>query len=88
MTNKTFKDEVIAEFDKDFPPMQGLFNTESGWAIRCDPKEIKQFITSSLDLQKKKILEALPTEINGETSDYQHGFDKCIGEVKKIIENI
>lgn len=88
MTNKTFKEEVENRFDQKFT------ETDGGKYLLIEPEEIKKFIESSLDLYKQKILEALPEDqilIQNEADGnglWKLGWNKCLSEVKQIIENI
>lgn len=96
MTNKTFKEERWDLFKKKY----------RGWILQDDQEcyrsfaTIETFIYDSLDLQKQKILEALPKERKPSTynelpngaivsldTDAQ-GHNQCLSEVKHIIENI
>lgn len=45
------------EFDKQFPKDDGLFQTESGWRIKTDPKKLKSFIHNLLKSTKEEAYE-------------------------------
>lgn len=94
MTNKTFKEERWDLFKKKY----------RGWILQDDQEcyrsfaTIETFIYDSLDLQKQKILEALPEEkdmvftecadLKCEFCNTKVGYNKCLSEVKQMIENI
>lgn len=46
MTNNDFIQEKMKEFDDIVFYEDGLYNTESGWIIKSDPKKIKELITN------------------------------------------
>lgn len=90
MTNKTFKEEVIERFNKQF-----TYEDCDCYDWFCENKDMNNFLIETLDLYKQKILEALPkekqswkTEKNFVYDEEEEGFNSCLSEVKQIIENI
>lgn len=49
--------EETKQFDELFPKTDGLYNTESGWIVRADPKKIKDFINTLLAEREKGLVE-------------------------------
>lgn len=73
---QTLLDAKIKEFDEKFPIKDGLFNTESGWAIKnADPKILKSLLTSAITDAFKAGQEAGSHGDYGR-SMYQKGFEE------------
>ncbi len=51
------------EFDKQFPKDEGLYQTESGWIVRADPKKLKQFISNLLTQKANEVVASIGTEV-------------------------
>lgn len=78
-----------AEFDAEFSKEDGLFNTESGWRIKADPKRIKSFIENLLSQAKKEIEhcdEPLCPEC--QLKAYNKGRKDTLAEVRKLIKEM
>lgn len=76
------KREWEREFDELFPHLPGLFQSESGWAIKVDPKRVKTFITQLLSSSRQEAKEESKQEFIGMVN----GLKKQIDFVEKDIE--
>lgn len=52
------------EFDRQFPPLKSLYDTESGYVTRQDPKHLKSFLSKLLLSKLEEIKKEMPKEIN------------------------
>ena len=44
MPTNSFIERKIAQFKNEFPNDEGLYQTESGWRFKADPKRMESFI--------------------------------------------
>lgn len=89
-----FYEKEMEEFDKDFKNEEGLFNTQSGWSMKCDPVILKDWIKSH-DLRLLQSLKGdMPLRNLIDTSRYGHpknsdwiAQNQTIDRVNEIITN-
>ena len=77
--------QYIEEFEKLILYDKGLFNNESGWRVRADPKKLKEFIRYALTQREREVADALMLEEKPDL-DLEPGFNVTaeyrLGEIR------
>jgi hypothetical protein len=92
MTNTNWEEE----FDKEFVVEEGFVNIPDGRAVICRAEKLQQFISSLLEQEKIKWLEALPKERDGQCVDPKYyissgwkdrnqGWNHCLQTIKQQL---